>query len=213
MKLVFLGPPGSGKGTYAQRLGPILKIPHIATGDILREAFARKTPEGIVADKYMTKGAPVSNEIMIKIIKDRLLQPDCKNGFIFDSPYNVEQAKEIDKIAKINTAINLVVPENVIIQRLSTRRICKECEAIYNLRTLKPKVEGKCDKCGGELYQRKDDTPEAIKERLKVYEKRAGPLIDYYRKKGILINIECNQVDIPPAIMVEKILKLLRKFK
>jgi adenylate kinase len=211
MRFVILGPPGGGKGTYASRIAPKLGIAHIATGDILRKSVAEKTPEGIKAENYMSKGLPVPNEIMTDIIIDHISRPENKDGFILDTPYNEGQAMEIDKVVKIEAAINVIVPENIIIQRLSTRRICSKCGGIYNIRTLKPKVEGICDKCGGKLYQRKDDLPEAIKERLRAYEKRSGPLVKYYKKRGVLINVECNDIDIPPKIMVDKIMKALKE--
>jgi len=212
MRIVFLGPPGSGKGTYASRIGPELEIPHIAVGDIFRKAINDGTPAGLKAKKYYDEGKTVPNEISTGIIIERIKKPDCKRGFILDSPYNEEQAKEIDKVKKIDLVINLNVPEDFIILRLSTRRVCRKCGTIYNIRSVKPKVEGKCDKCGGELYQRDDDKPEAIRKRLKVYEERAGPLIDYYRKRGVVIEIGCDNPDIPPEIKVEEIIKRISDF-
>ena len=207
MRFVILGPPGAGKGTYASKLAPKIGLAHIATGDILRKAVAEKTSEGVEADKYMTAGKPVPNEIMTGIIIDYITRPENKQAFILDTPYNEGQAMEVDKAVSVDAAINIVVPEDVIVER----RICKECGTIFNIRTLKPKVEGECDKCGGELYQRKDDSPEAIKQRLRSYEERAGPLIEYYKNKGTLIDVECDQIDIPPDVMVDKILQMLRE--
>lgn len=223
MKLVFLGPPGSGKGTYASRIAPKLGIAHVSTGDILREAAAAKTPIGLKADEYMKVGKPVPDKIMADIIKNRLKASDCINGFILDCPYNVAQAQAVDVVnrTRIDIALNMVVPQNVLIARLTARRVCQKCGEIYNLRTkILPKVEGICDKCGGLLIHREDDKEAAVKVRLAIYEERARLMLKYYAEKGKLVNIEWKktdvppgEVDIPPDIMVEKILKILRKFK
>lgn len=214
-----MGPPGSGKGTYASRIAPQVGIVHIATGDIFREVlasgtmFGRKVPEDLVEKvKTILTGNLVSDEIVDKIIEERLQQSDCVNGFIFDGyPRTLPQAESLEKMAKIDAVINLQVPDEVIIARLSGRRTCKECRAIYHIKYLMPKKPGICDRCGGELYQRKDDTPEVIKERLKVYEKQTEPLIKYYTKNGLLANVVCKRADIPPEEMVEKIYETLRK--
>jgi len=214
LKLVLLGPPGSGKGTYAQRIGPKLGIPHISTGDMFRENIKNKTELGKKAKEYIDKGELVPDEITIEMLKQRLEQDDAKNGFILDGfPRTTTQAEALDKITKIDAVINLVVPDEVVIARLSSRRQCKKCGKIYNVLFLKPKKEGVCDVCGGELYQREDDKPEVIKERLKVYTKNTAPLIEYYKKKGVIIDIECKSVDVPPEIMVEKIMKALENVK
>lgn len=211
MKLVFLGPPGSGKGTYASRIAPKLGIPHVAVGDIFRKAIADGTPMGRKAKVFYDQGKPVPDSIATGIIIERLSEQDCEGGFILDSPYNAEQAEEIDKSIGIDTVINIVISENAIVQRLSTRRVCKKCGAIYNVKTVKPKVEGVCDKCGGELYQRKDDMPEAIRERLRVYEERSVPLLKYYKKKGTIVDIVTKDPDLPPEVTVEKIMKEIGK--
>lgn len=197
MNIVFLGPPGSGKGTRASRVAPKLGIPHIAVGDIFREAIAKETPMGEKAKKYYDKGKPVPNEIATKIIIERLNQEDCKDGFILDSPYNKEQAKKIDKNKKIDIALYLDIPEEILIKRLSTRRICKDCGEVYNIKTLKPEQEGVCDKCGGELYQRDDDKPKAIKKRIESFRERINPLLDYYKKRGVLLNAGFTKDEIP----------------
>lgn len=197
MNIVFVGPPGSGKGTRASRVAPKLGIPHIAVGDIFREAIAKETPMGKKAKEYYDAGKPVPNEIATKIIIERLNQEDCKDGFILDSPYNREQAEEIDKNKKIDIAIYLDIPEEILIKRLSTRRICKECGAVYNIKTLKPEKEGICDKCGGELYQRDDDKPKAIKKRIESFRKRIDPLLDYYKEREILLNAGFKKEEIP----------------
>lgn len=205
-----MGPPGSGKGTYASRIAAKLKIPHISTGDILRGA--RDDPKhGKTIREYQDKGLPVPDEIITKMILDRLSRPDTKNGFIFDTPYNVEQAKAIDKFVKIDAVVNLAVSEDISIKRLASRRVCRKCGETYNLATkILPKKPGICDKCGGELYQRSDDSTEAVKERLRIYDGRAKPMLEYYREKGNLAEVECEIVDIPPEEMVDRIFDALR---
>jgi adenylate kinase len=214
MKIIILGPPGSGKGTYSSRLAPKLNIPHISTGDIFRDEIKEQTELGKRIENIIKSGELVSDDIVIEVINKRLNQEDTKNGFILDGfPRTLKQAEGLDKIRKIDVAINLVVSENIIIQRLSNRRICKKCGGIFNILTLKPKQEGICDDCGGELYQRKDDTIEVIKERIELYEKQTQPLIDYYRNKGILTNIECDEAAIEPQIIIDKIMETLNSLK
>ena len=212
MKLIMFGPPGSGKGTYASRLGSRLEIASVSTGDLFREAKKQGTELGRRVADFLNKGELVPDEITIEVLKERISRPDCKKGFILDGyPRTLEQAWALDKIARIDAIILLIVPEWIIIERLSNRRVCRSCGAIYNLKYLKPKREGVCDKCGGELYQREDDAPQVIKERLKVYERQTQPLIDYYKDKVPFVNAECNEIDMPPDIMVERILQELRK--
>ncbi len=212
VKLIIMGPQGSGKGTYSSRMAPQLNnIPVISMGDLLRAA--RNDEEfGNVIKEAQDKGVLVSNEIVMNILKKRLEQEDAQKGFILDGfPRSLEQAEALEEITDIDATINLVVPREVSIARLSSRIQCKNCGKIYNKLYLKPKVEGVCDECNGELYQRDDDKPEAIEQRLKVYEEKTQPLIDFYNKKGIKIDIECNSVDIPPEVQVEKIMKALKE--
>jgi len=213
VKLAMLGPPGSGKGTYATRMAPQLVIPAISTGELLRAN--RDDPKlGAEIRKGQDSGGLVPDKIVMQVLQKRLSESDAKKGFILDGfPRTTEQAEALEKFAKLDAVVNLVVPEKVIIARLSARRQCSKCSAIYNTLYLKTKVEGICDKCGGELYQRSDDKPESIKERLKVYEKSTAPLIDYYGKKGVRIDIPCNSVDVPPELQVEKIMKALKDKK
>jgi adenylate kinase len=211
MKLIFIGPQGSGKGTYASRVGPKLDVPQIAMGDLLRAA--RDDPKyGAQIRKHQDSGTLVPHEIVMAILKQRIEQSDAEKGFILDGfPRNMQQAQALDGMTKIDGVVNLVVPEEILLARLSTRVQCRKCAAIYNLRTLKPKKEGICDKCGGPLYQRDDDKPEAIKQRLAVFHNETAPLLEFYKKKTKVYDIECNQIDIPPEIMVAKIMKALGK--
>jgi len=206
----MLGPQGSGKGTYASRLSKIFKIPHISTGQIFRENIVKETELGKKVEKFVKSGLLVPDDLTIEIVKERLNQPDCKNGFIFDGfPRTLKQAQELEKITTIDHVINLVVPDWILIKRLSLRISCKNCGEIYNLVYLKPKKEGICDKCGKKLIQRKDETSEGIKMRLKEYEKKTKPLIEYYKNKSILINISNNKIETPPKVVVDKILEIL----
>ena len=213
MNLIIMGPQGSGKGTYGSRLAPILGIPFIEAGKILREIAEQDTPLGKKVAGYLKRGELVPDDIVIETIKHRLTQPDCSKGFVLDGfPRSDVQAEALDKIVKLDVAINLVVPEWILIARLTTRRTCKDCGKIYNIKYLKPKKEGICDKCGGQLIQRADETEEGIKKRLEVYERETKPLIKYYKDKGILIENKCNDIDIPPEIMVDRILSKLKDF-
>jgi adenylate kinase len=210
MKLIMLGPPGSGKGTYASRMVPKLGIPAISTGEMFRENIRNNTETGKIAKAYMDRGELAPDELTVKMLKERIAKADAKKGFILDGfPRTIPQADALGKITKIDFVVNLVVPDKIVIARLSSRRQCRKCSKIYNVLFLKSKVEGICDVCGGELYQRDDDKPATIKERLVVYQKNTQPLIDYYRKKKLVIDIPCNSVDIPPEIMVDKIMKEL----
>lgn len=210
MKLVFLGPPGSGKGTYASRMEKKFGWPQISTGDLCRKAVKNKTNYAEEISRYMQEGKLVPLEIVIKLLKQRISREDCKEGFILDGfPRSLEQARELENITDIDIVVNLLVPEQVVIDRLSTRRVCRNCGEIYNIKSVKPKVDGKCDKCGGELYQRKDDMPEVIQKRLVVYQEQTAPLIKYYKEKTILKDVECNQADVPPEVMVNKIIETL----
>jgi len=212
LNLIIFGPPGAGKGTYTSRLATRLKIVSIATGDIFREEIKRNTVLGRKVAEFVNKGELVPDEITVEILKKRLNEPNSQSGFILDGyPRTIEQAEALDEIVKIDAVIQIIVPEWIIIERLSNRRICRNCGAIYNLRFIKPKVEGVCDKCGGQLYQREDDKPEVIKERLKVYEKQTQPLIEYYKKKIPIIEVETPQIETPPETIIEKMINKLKK--
>ena len=215
MKFLIFGPPGAGKGTYSTRLQDILGIAAISTGDIFREAIENGTELGKKVKSYVESGELVPDEITSKVLKKRLEQHDAKKGFILDGyPRTLKQANDLGKITKIDAVINLIVPEWVIIERLSSRRVCPVCGTIYNIRFLKPKVDELCDKDGAKIIQRDDDKPEVIKVRLRIYEGATKPLLEFFKKKKIeFVNIECNDVDIPPEIMVDKILKSLKEKK
>jgi adenylate kinase len=212
MKIVMLGAPGAGKGTYASRLNVSLGIPHISTGDMVRDEIKAQTELGKKIKQYSDKGELVPDEIIIQLLADRLKKPDCEKGYILDGfPRTINQAEALGKISKIDVVVNLNVPDQIIVTRLSNRVTCKKCGAIYNLLTLKPKREGECDKCGGELVQRRDDQPEVIQERLNVYREKTEPLIQYYRKKGLLKDVRCDDLMTPPEAIVDQILKILNK--
>lgn len=195
MRMILLGPPGAGKGTQAKDLVNKYGIPQISTGDILRKNLAEKTPLGLEAKKYMDKGELVPDSVVVGIVKERLKESDCAKGYILDGfPRTVPQAEELDKaLADMSTPLDKVlsidVPDEELVKRLSGRRTCRSCQEGYHVMFKKPKEDGKCDKCGGELYQRDDDQEESIKNRLKVYQSSTAPLIDYYKAKGLLRDV------------------------
>jgi adenylate kinase len=210
----MLGPPGAGKGTYASRLTVILRVPHISTGDMVREEIRGQTHLGKKIKEYSNKGELVPDEIVIHILAKRLRNPDAKNSFILDGfPRTTKQAEALDEISKIDLVINLNVRDEIIIQRLSNRISCKKCGAIYNQLTLPPKKEGICDKCGSQLYQREDDKPEVIQERLNVYRKKTEPLIEYYRKMDLVKDVYCDDLMTPPEVVVEEIMRIINRVR
>ena len=215
MHAIIFGPPGAGKGTYASLLEKKLGIVKLSTGDMVRDEIKKGSELGKKIKTYYDQGKLVPDEIIIEMLKKRIYQEDCKRkGFILDGfPRTIQQSQALDKITKIDVIINLKVPDWVIIERLSNRRVCKKCGAIYNLKYLKPKIDGVCDKCGGKLIQREDDKPEVIKERIRIYEKQSKPVLDYYRGKLPFVEVECKSPNIQPGVMVEKILKKLKEGK
>jgi len=210
----MFGPPGSGKGTYASRLFAILKLPHISTGDLIRQEIKDRTETGRQIEAYTKRGELVPDDIVIGLLKRRISQPDCTAGYILDGfPRTIPQAEALENITKIKVVINLDVPDEVMIERLSTRLTCKSCGAIYNKRFLKPKAEGVCDNCGGQLYTRDDDKPEVIQERLNTYRKQTQPLIDYYKRKGLIENVRNTEAAVPPEKIVNRILNIIETRK
>jgi len=208
MNVVLLGSPGVGKGTYAKRISKIYGIPQISTGDMFREAIKNKTKIGLKAKGYMDKGELVPDDVTIGIVKEKLKKNDCKNGFMLDGfPRTIAQADALSDIIDIDKVLDFTASEQVIIDRLSGRRICKSCGAIYHIRNIIPKVKGVCDKCGGKIYQRDDDKPESVKKRLDVYKKQTEPLIEYYTKKGILRSINADW----PIEQVDNVISDARK--
>jgi len=212
---IIFGAPGSGKGTYASRLQSKLGVNIIAMGDIFREIMKEDTDLGREVRSYVEKGLLGPDSLTIQVLKQHIAKIKNKKGFFFDGyPRTIEQAKALETIAKIDVIIQLVVPDWIIIERLSTRRICKNCGEVYNIRYLKPKRDVMCDKCGGPLYQRPDDTPEVIKKRIEVYEQQTQPILQYYKEKSVLfIRFKTESLEMPPEMAVEKILKGLKKFK
>lgn len=192
MNLIFLGAPGAGKGTQAGVVSEALNIPQISTGNILREAAKNGTEYGLKAKAAMDAGALVSDDIVIGILKERIAEDDCKNGFILDGfPRTVPQAEALDAMnIKIDKVIEISVADDTIKQRVSGRRVCEGCGASYHVQYKPSKVEGKCDKCGADTIIRKDDQPETVLERLAVYHEKTAPLKDYYEKQGKLVTVE-----------------------
>ena len=192
MKLIFLGAPGAGKGTQAEIIAGKLNIPTISTGNIIREALANGTEMGLKAKSFIEAGKLVPDDVVIGIIKERLANEDCKDGFILDGfPRTIPQAEALDNMGIIiDKVVDIDVPDENIVNRMSGRRVCKACGSSYHIENKKPKVEGVCDACGGELQIRKDDAPETVLDRLNVYHEQTEPLKDYYAKCGKLRSVE-----------------------
>lgn len=196
MKIIMLGAPGAGKGTQAEMLAEKYDIPHVSTGDIFRMNIKNGTELGMEAKTYMDQGLLVPDELTVRILLDRVAQDDCKKGYILDGfPRNIPQADVLEEALsklgdKIDYAINVEVPDENIIRRMSGRRACVSCGATYHIENVPPKKEGICDKCGQELILRDDDKPETVGNRLQVYKDKTQPLIDFYGKKGILHNVD-----------------------
>lgn len=191
MNFIFLGPPGAGKGTLAAQVAEEYGIPHISTGDIFRAAIKNQTPLGVKVKAIIDAGGLVSDEITCELVDERLKKDDCKKGFILDGfPRTIPQAEALEKICTDVQVVNFEVNNDLIIARLSNRRVCKSCGQNYNVKFLPPKTEGICDKCGGELYTRDDDKLESITHRLEVYREQTEPLINFYRNINKLTDID-----------------------
>ena len=194
----MLGPPGAGKGTQADILSQDMNLPHIASGDLFRQALEKRTDIGLLAKSHMDKGELVPDEITMKMILERIDQPDCISGCVFDGfPRTLQQAKALDKALgqqgkSIDKAIYIGVPDEELVKRLSGRWLCRACQTPYHMTSSPPKTPGKCDRCGGELYQRSDDREETVKQRLSVFLAQTVPILDYYEKQGKLIRVNGN---------------------
>jgi adenylate kinase len=206
LKIVLLGPPGSGKGTQTERLSSELKLTKISTGDLLREAVRNNTPLGVKAKGFMDAGRLVPNDLVVDLVKEKM--KSVKGGVILDGfPRSLEQAQLLDKFAKIDLVIDIVVNEESLIKRLTMRRTCKDCSSVYHIEYNPPRNEGECDKCKGPLFQRSDDTEKTVRERLKVYKESTLPLTKFYKEKGILKQVD-GEGDI--SEIYQRILKVIK---
>jgi len=220
MILIMLGAPATGKGTVASKLSAKLGIPQVSTGDIFRKAMAEKTPVGIEAEKYISQGLLVPDDITIRIVEERLKDEDVQNGLILDGfPRTIDQATALDEMLKndnkeITLAINLETPEDEIIERIVNRRVCsnQDCKTVYNTKLNPPKTDGICDKCGAELKQRKDDNEETVKNRLVTYYKQSAPIVDYYKNKGVLYSSEVSlRINKMAVDVADEVCEMLKK--
>jgi len=199
LRTILLGPPGAGKGTQAVKIVEKYSIPHISTGDIFRENIKNETELGKRAKSYMDRGELVPDELVVEIATDRLTKNDCKNGFLLDGfPRTIFQAEKLDEFLtkrgeKIDKVINIDVEKDALVKRITGRRVCKSCGASYHVVNIPPKKDGVCDLCDGELIQRADDTEETVLNRIDVYNKQTKPLVDYYDKAGVIVNIDGNK--------------------
>ncbi|MFE3409348.1 adenylate kinase [Streptomyces mirabilis] len=196
MRIVLVGPPGAGKGTQAVRLAEKLRVPHISTGDLFRANISQQTELGKLAKSYMDAGNLVPDEVTIAMVKDRMEQPDAVNGFLLDGfPRNVQQAEALDQLLetkgiKLDAVLDLEVPEDEVVKRIAGRRICRnDSSHVFHVTYSPPKKEGVCDVCGGELYQREDDSEETVRTRLEVYHTQTEPIIAYYKAQGLVVTI------------------------
>ena len=209
MNIILLGAPGAGKGTQATKISDKYGMPHISTGDIFRENIKNQTEIGMLAKSYIDKGQLVPDDVTCRIVEERLSRADCREkGYLLDGfPRTIAQAEALDKITKIDAVVNINIDFSLLMNRLCGRRVCRDCGESYHVSTLNG--ESKCARCGGELYQRKDDNPETVQSRLDVYTEQTAPLIDYYTKKGLILNF--TGTDDPPAVLFGEIAAELDK--
>ncbi|MFO1011478.1 MAG: adenylate kinase [Planctomycetota bacterium] len=204
--LILFGPPGAGKGTQASRLSAALALPHVSTGDLFRENRAKGTPLGQKAQTYMDAGQLVPDEVVLDMLFDRTSKPDCREGYLLDGfPRTIPQAEALSKRLAASdrvSVLNLMVPDEVLLERITGRRSCKACSNVHHLRTAPPKNPGRCDKCGGELVQRTDDTVEVFGKRLNVYRQQTQPLEGWYGRANLLVNVDGNRA---PEVVFEEL--------
>lgn len=209
LNLVFIGPPGIGKGTYAKMLKQKYGIPHISTGDIFREEIAKGTELGLKIRQYVEKGLLVPDEIVIEVVKKVLQSPECSKGFVLDGfPRTIKQAEELDKIVTIDVVFLFEAPVDIIVERVSGRLVCPNCGAIYNIMWKPPRVTGICDVCGHQLMRRKDDEPDVVRTRYQIYRQTFEPVINYYRRKKLLVEIDASR---EAEIVVKDVEEVLKK--
>jgi len=206
-RVVFLGPPGAGKGTQAALIAKELGVPHLSTGDILRAAVGAKTPLGLQADGYMRAGGLVPDPLVLQILHERLDLPDARIGYLLDGfPRNLAQAEQLGTFSQVERVVSLEISPDLLVRRLSERRTCPKCQAVYNLSTKPPRVPGKCDLDGTALALRPDDQPEAISTRLKVYAEQTAPLLEYYRKRRLLRSVDASGTPSEVTAAIRKVL-------
>jgi len=191
LKLIIFGPPSAGKGTQAQRLSKDYGLPQVSTGDLLRDAVAKQTPLGVKIKSYLDTGKLGPDDLIVQLIKERVSKPDCSNGYLLDGfPRTMGQAVELDRMTAIDLVLNIVVDHESLVERAVGRRICRKCNAVYHVKFNQSKTAGVCDKCGGELIQRDDDKEQTVRNRLKVYQDQTAPLIEHFRKKGNIVDVD-----------------------
>lgn len=214
LNIIFMGPPGAGKGTQAAHIVDEFKIPHISTGDMFRDNIARKTPLGLQAKHIIESGGLVPDEVTCAMVKDRLAQDDCAQGYLLDGfPRTLPQAEELERIGRelgrpVTAVIDLAVPEPILIARIAGRRVCPDCGASFHIQTMKPKVAGICDRCGGKLIQRKDDNAESFKTRLRNYYESTAPIADFYKARGCYAVVDGSA---PQQEIVDNIVAILKE--
>ena len=210
MKIVMLGAPGAGKGTQAEILSKLMDVPTISTGNILRAAMKAGTEVGLKAKSYVESGKLVPDEVIIGIIQERLAQPDCANGYILDGvPRTIPQAQTMEDMGiAIDCALSIEVDDDVIVRRMSGRRTCRDCSATFHVENNPPKVEGKCDFCGGELTIRADDAPETVKKRLETYHRETEPLKAFYAERGLLKTVENQPSAAETTVVIRSVLEI-----